>query len=1128
MVDYALPKIKEETMSASTSKSFVSPLKIWLAEFLFIRELYKGPTSRPLYSYQVTAQEYENLRDLLATHRRLAFDSRHEYSWAACFCLYVAECFRREYDGGESGWAWITFEKRLGCNFSQQQHAELVVRGLEGYWKRPIRQRERGRDLLGSLFAEGGLPWLLVKSDSHGFGRSVRKGLRDFYRAKRGYRTTADLIADCEQYLPLTFRNLETRQLLAGIVEQLMHLAECHPLGEQTDPASFLDKISPKWRSEFPIPLDEENARGLINDWLKDAGQIRRERKEEEDRTLAFTCAHQLHGQFSDWRIRTEAIIPRKVIIPLGERRLSSTRMEMRFYEGEQLIGKSGAVYGQLEDGELSIRFPITQLSLERGDPQRPLTMWLLESGNLVHVFHFANSILEYEDLPMIFERQGEDWQFVSAVSCSIAGGQARIRLPDQFDVSDGVATEIAKDRHGGRWLDTTESLIIEDGQSLITIKVNHAPDPDAQLELQGNYVHFSSSPGTVYRGWPRLLRGTKTSEADALTIYANGSEIGPSGIKGKAGKILYRVCDEHGKTVLLRRFGVLPGDFQMSLQPARGDRPAQLEIRPSSLHVSIIDSHLLAETVLNNPEVITIHLRHAGNEIPTEFSLAISCNASDEPVVLQLLFPYQGARLIGADNVPLIQQELTLEELAGISISLSAGRAYGKEFIVQMELVCTTQERLTRRYFIDVGNMPILVSLFSYQSDIAQMLGAVDEQDAYIRLTVSTDKRLLSLNIRRYNGQVQWLDSSNFEIVGGSQIAFHQGVKAEAMLLSDPRQAPISIPERQSEGVGTGTGIFHATSSMERDAPWLIYPGKDSLVKFRPVIFTPTDRVLLVNENVSVTTTSVRSMHEAARVFNPQYQPNVIDEQIASMARDFGHSGWQYLSDLKSHYGHLPLSTFESWRALARHPEALAMAVFRLEIDESFCGRMRDELAVIWECTSLPLWSTVYQRFRYWLTLQGLPDALQGSLLANRREVLPAVVSGFQYVDNYLETGDTSRLRKAPIQLVLLDWYQSLRRTHEANNYWPTELGGILSAWVQQQNLPVQIKSLSQITYSDAVTYLPIFMAYVTAGKVQLDELRISPAYLKFTIKMISDFDRSAWYACVHAMMVSYLLASS
>src|SRR5690606_5774682 len=132
--------------------------KAWLSELLFTRELFQGPTGLPLYSYQVTEEEYLSLCKLLKTNRAYAFNPIHSTYWAACFCLYVAETFRREYDASEGGWKWDIFEKRISCEFSHIERGKLVEHGLERYWKRPIRQRERGRDLLGSLFAEGGLP----------------------------------------------------------------------------------------------------------------------------------------------------------------------------------------------------------------------------------------------------------------------------------------------------------------------------------------------------------------------------------------------------------------------------------------------------------------------------------------------------------------------------------------------------------------------------------------------------------------------------------------------------------------------------------------------------------------------------------------------------------------------------------------------------------------------------------------------------------------------------------------------------------------------------------------------------------------------------------------------------------
>ena len=1115
-------------MAVVADKRITNPLKSWLAEFLLIRELYNGPSGKPLYNYQVTAQEYDELRTLLTTYSQQAFHFHYEHGWAAGFCLYISECYRREYDDRESGWAWAwpPFEKRLGCNFTPQQRAVLVTTGLEGYWKRPIRQRERGRDLLGSLFAEGGLPWLLVQSDSHGFGRTVRKGLKEYYRAKISGRTITDLLADSEQYLPQTFRTLETRLLLAGIVEQLMYLAEEYALREQEDPAAYLDYIQPMWRKAFPIPLDETNAKGLINDWLKDAGQRRQEHKLEVERLLAFTCTHCIEGKLTDWAIRSEVIIPKEITFPLGEKQLNSLRLEMCFYEGERLLAVAGIVYGSLANGQLSFRTARTHLSLKRRSPQNPITMRLLANGNSIHTFQFTQSVLEYDDLPMVFEARDEEWWFVSSTSCSISDEKVRVYVPAQFHLVSGAAVEIARGPDNQRWLEATDDITLADEQSVITIKLRKQPDPTRMLELQGSYVDYASTPGIVYRGWPRLVLPEGAIGLEDVSAYANGNPVRSAQAGTMAGRIKYRVQNKNGETVLQRRFGILPENFQLSILPASSNQPARLKIKPSTLKIETSDQHLQSIQE-SSDDTLVIALQPIGPEVPTSFTLKISSTAVADPVLLHLPFPYQGARLIGENGAPLERKELTLDELTGLQIALSTGQNWGLHFTLQMELVSPAQLRVSRYYSVEVDHNPVLLSLFSYRNDMVQMLGAVNNQDAYIRFSVETERILLVLNIRRYIGQVHWLDSTRFVIAGSSPKDILQGARPAAMLLPTPNQPPLLLAgtgdEAEEEEISHIS--FGADPVMNSSTPWLIYPEGSSAVKFRPTLYCAPEPQLSIGEIDACVLEDGPSLPGAVRTYHPQHHPLVIDKQIAKMAVDFDHNGWQYLADLKLHYSHLPLSTFESWRALARHPEALAASVFRLEIDEVFCARIQDELAVIWECVPLPLWHTLYQRTQNWLTQQGLPDVLQRNILANRRRVLPAIVSGFEYVDNYLETGNTRDLQMVPIEQILPHWYQSLRRTHEANNHWPTELGKVLSLWIQRQDLPEQIKTLSQIEYSAAVAYLPIFMAYVTAGKAQLDELHTDIPYAKYAIKMISDFDRSSWYTCVHAMMVSYLL---
>lgn len=92
--------------------------------------------------------------DLLKEQLRRVDNPLHAMHLGACFCLFVSEQYRRNYN---SSWSWSGAETELGISLTPQQHASLTNDGL-AYWKRPIRFRDSGRDWLGSLFTEGGLP----------------------------------------------------------------------------------------------------------------------------------------------------------------------------------------------------------------------------------------------------------------------------------------------------------------------------------------------------------------------------------------------------------------------------------------------------------------------------------------------------------------------------------------------------------------------------------------------------------------------------------------------------------------------------------------------------------------------------------------------------------------------------------------------------------------------------------------------------------------------------------------------------------------------------------------------------------------------------------------------------------
>lgn len=115
--------------------SMKSKAKAWVKEFLFVRGMLSGPDGSPLYLYHVTDEEYAQLTTVLRESLPDIESPAFSGYWSAIFCLFVAEKYRREYDGSSLGWSWEGFEKPLSIRLPSPHHAEIVKKGLE-YWRR--------------------------------------------------------------------------------------------------------------------------------------------------------------------------------------------------------------------------------------------------------------------------------------------------------------------------------------------------------------------------------------------------------------------------------------------------------------------------------------------------------------------------------------------------------------------------------------------------------------------------------------------------------------------------------------------------------------------------------------------------------------------------------------------------------------------------------------------------------------------------------------------------------------------------------------------------------------------------------------------------------------------------------
>ncbi len=76
------------------------------------------------------------------------------------------------------------------------------------------------------------------------------------------------------------------------------------------------------------------------------------------------------------------------------------------------------------------------------------------------------------------------------------------------------------------------------------------------------------------------------------------------------------------------------------------------------------------------------------------------------------------------------------------------------------------------------------------------------------------------------------------------------------------------------------------------------------------------------------------------------------ISRIVEEMAVDIAHISWKFLERHYNLLGHLPLSTLDSWRLLARNPRACLMCLIKFPIDvvPALSRRLASELGVVWE----------------------------------------------------------------------------------------------------------------------------------------------------------------------------------
>lgn len=1073
----------------------------WVSEFLSRRGL-SAADHRPLYSYQTTTDEYVGLKGLISSVGELNGFYR-DTAACACFTLFCSEWYRREYLK-EDGWSWDSIWQVLGLQFTAPELSKIVPKGLEGYWHRPVRfyESER-RNFLGSLFSEGGLPFLLLKDSDSRFQILFSRILKQYDQAELLGLNTAQLIEQQVEKasLPKAFSEETSIELIAAMTNELVSLVNLYDLSSGSDPVMTLEARNPKWRETFPIPLDDETGSELLNGLLKTASKESTIRKKSIRN--GWGCMHYWNEEAPDL-LKSQITMPAEVLFSINNQ-APTTRFDLAIVEGGRPIVNLGAGYALIDNGKARVRLRKREVICRRRIFDSELSLVAMAGGMVIASVRIENSSVSIGDVPVGFEYINERWQLCGQASFNSKSEDVLIVLPDTVK---GGFNEIATAgprvclKRSIKVSGTTEFNI--EAEEVYRIRTGCASAKGMKIDLKGESLGLPTKPALTFVGLPRVnwLNPTEAIENQGSELYFSGKLQNSCVLQELLGVQYLSVRNPNNESLLRRKVGVLPTDFKLELKC--GDVPSQgsiLIFTNQTCITQVLDENIKVSRVKKHDH-IELKMIAIGMP-PAKINLEITPNLLGDPVQVEVPFPTSGSMAFDADGNAL-KKDISLNDLLGSRVYLFGRNGLKTKFDLELRLLGKTAKHAHFIWSYTAGDKPVEVSLFNIREQINDLLSLKASIDQVVELRITGGGQNVYYRIRKHATEIH-MDYDR-QVLFASNLDEVRGIYPEPMLmlLHEPERKPTPLISRMSEGVPTGE--YSLPNIVERNGPWLVIPKQGSALSFRPLF-------ILGQRDFSEEISNVKSLQKAVLAFDFKSPVNSFLGVLDAMSISPNHSGWHFINSIYSQYGYMPLATFEVWKALVSHPRVLAMSLFKFEMNPDYLARLESEFPVLWEFMTFSDIQYAGQYFSVYLKDKGVPEQTIKSLIARMygklSDVFPAYGGNIQRYLSGESIGPEAQLPTEMFKGFVSGWYQELIREH-CDCDRPEFGAHRLEAWCLAQEDSV-IDFLPEKDYR-AVVYLPVFSAAVASGNANYSEVFTGSEEAIFFLRQVRDFD-SKWF---------------
>lgn len=1110
----------------------------WKCKFLASRGL-EQPDRRALFQYRVTEAEFIELENLLRKWLGLLL-KRFELGkitslsgFSALFVLYAAEWWRRRFDG--SHWSWDPILKDLNADpddWSQAQRSACIERGLQD-WGLSVK-KSGGLRFLGSVAVQGGLPLKLLAEARGKIGLLLSQVLKQAAGTSITPNDLLTWVESLQSTLPKSYRQAVIFTLLADVAWIVLRLKEQAGLTGATDAIARLDQRVDNWRERFPLPIDDDHARGLIEQLVRDAAKVKVERREavllverqlrqEEEGVWSLVSNLTLPESISTAQIAKLFGIdpdemPRvgELSLRVGDAHLTTTIRRMASQDGYRIQRLPWGFSGQAAAEE-----HLLQLSALDG------RVWAITAPR--------GEALD-NGLPWIFSAEESSNRLLRQGSGNVAPVDVLIALPKEWTFVDGSHADIRP--HGSlpqfsRCIYRLRgSVQVTDGNDLTCrIRTGQADAIEESYEWHGQrfWLDFKK-PAIAFKGLPTLYRASdsvsqKVDDSPAWSFIGTNTQsslslVGPLQARYPArGEVKHR-----------SRLVVLPSN-------------AAITIRPRDAKSGIIElanwGAIAARTQTEDVELESksdgadLHLTLTTTSVrrtPETVDIELFWPHTTTPVRLTLPFPAKGVRAFDANGKEIRSGSLlAAQRLLGVRLLILRG---GQNSRVEIEIAANGgRAACVHRLRPTPDTLATEIRLLDYADDIQRLLSADDGPDARVRVSLRiAGSECFRLDIARYAAKPKVYD--NVIIVDtDDNIALTADdfakMRALALRLEHPGDEAIQLQSCDSEGVPTGTWRFDPHS--KEPGCWLIYPSPDTSMPFRPIIWPVQGEHSLAS-----------GLAHALGIIDQAEREVAIDAEVQRMSRNFMDDGWTEIERLAGQVGHLPLVTLDIWRRLARSPHGMASLALRAgKLPSGFLDRFDQELPFAWEIIPFSAWKQavgcldeqcreIYGREAGKIVFQSFLDVRIKDITARNgalhyllgiataehaspeaRRQLEALKGLGAIADQQLFQGEDSLLMR-------------LRRSH-CDDEWPTGLHRILADARKRAEISPYLCP-DRFDYADGAINLPLLLAAQVAHD-QAQEWFANPLAINL-LKAHKAFDPE-WFEEAYNLTIARCLAA-